>query len=113
MESHILSLLVVIKLACRFGPVEQLASENENIPRRKTCDHFMMLERRRTTKLTDRRSLTLGKAKTPRQQAQAQTAVRCSALVLRHNRHLNPLPPRPCRWTPEGGRHVNRVQQID
>ena len=48
MESHILSVLVVIKLACRFGPVEQLASENENIPRRKTCDHFMMLERRLT-----------------------------------------------------------------
>src|SRR6266576_1691173 len=56
MESHILSLVVVIKLACRLRPVEQLASVNENIPRRKTCDHFMMLERRRT--ITDRHDLT-------------------------------------------------------
>src|SRR5205823_10353049 len=38
---------------------------------------------RRTTKLTARRALTHEKSRTPRRKSEAQTAVRCSAIVRR------------------------------
>ena len=47
----------------------------------KTSKHDQLL--RRTSQLTDRRALAFGTPKTPRLQSQAQSAVRCSALVRR------------------------------
>src|SRR5437867_8733802 len=43
----------------------------------------------RTSKLTDRRALSCQSSKTPRHQSQAQTAVRCSALVRRHGHSIS------------------------
>ncbi len=45
------------------------------------------LRSRRTSKLTDRRALTHEESKTPRRRSEAQTAVRCSALVRHPNVH--------------------------
>ena len=48
------------------------------------CSLFLF---RLSTKLTDRRALTDQRFKTPRHQSQAQTAVRCSAVVRRRDAH--------------------------
>ena len=69
--------------------------------------------RGRTSKLTDRRALTDEKSKTPRRGSQAQTAVRCSALVRRRAHNLkNPpaksLPARRDSRPNHGARNVNR-----
>src|SRR5437867_169379 len=88
-----------------FGDVARigrLGSVQAKRDKQKTSVQYGAMHRRLTTKLTDRRALTCRSSKTPRHNSQAQTAVRCSALVRRRAQSSTTSPAQSLRVSLEG-----------